>query len=345
MYKRPKIDSPCAHRTCTLVVQVVPNRLSNEDWNQLVAHLRVQIVDEGRFKPDFMRAQRATGIDRRTVKAHWEGRVEGHPCLERFFKRQDERPAPTRPPASPKSVAVPTPTPTPTPADVPGGVASPPAPPAPAAAWPLPAVLAAGPLAGVVQAVALDPAANPLDQLRAASIAALKDEQGLLEGQHNLGKGILNVTTLVLQALYESIPTICLQIKTRLGENPKEGIALLRELMEISEKLSKTHGRNVETQRLIAGVPTSHAELTVRREGPTIYPDADDERLEQARQLKGLIRAEARRIARAEGYAAEGGEFIEVEVEAPVRDGGGLMVEPTPVVEPSAAPATGAPLA
>jgi len=314
----------------------MPNHLSNDDWTYLVEHLREQIVKEGRVKPDFMRAQRATGIDRRTVKGHWERSIHGRPSIERLLKRQDDkprgRPAPTQAPASPTPVGVPPSAPTVI--DGPNAASTP----------PIPVALASGPVGPSVgeppatqpapaPAVALLSTGDPLEQLQAAAILAMKDEQALVEGHHLLGKGILSSATLVLKTLYDSIPDLCLDIQARIKQNPKEWVSLLRELTEISEKLSKTHGRNVETQRVIAGVPTSHTELTVRREGPVANPDADDERIEQKMQLKSLIRAEARRLARAEGYAAEAGDFVEVEA-TPVRREASAP-DSMPVAEPA----------
>ena len=138
------------------------------------------------------------------------------------------------------------------------------------------------------------PPPHPLEKIQKAAERALMDEQKILEGQHSLSQGLLVVSSSILVALHESIPEICARIKDRFAENPKEGVTLLRDLMEISEKVSKTHGRNVETQRAIAGVPSSH-ELIVRREGSQgPDPDAEEQRIEDNRLLKNLIKAEAR---------------------------------------------------
>jgi hypothetical protein len=298
------------------------NMLSPEAWRALVVHLQSQ----GRATPNFSLAQKVTGIDRRTIAANWKRSINGYPAIEKVLRGEAFGPPPTPSPPAPRPVSMPAPTSAPT-----------------STTPPVPAALAGAPLGPVGEpspqvastmggALTPTPAVHPLDQIRAAAEAALCDEQKILEGQHGLSKGLLNITSSILVALYDSVPEITTKIKGRLVENPKEGIALLRELMEITEKIGKTHGRNVETQRAIAGVPTAH-ELIVRREGSGggVNPDADDERIEQSRALKTLILAAARRMVRDEGYGGEEGGFIEVEV-TPAR-----APEPVPAEEPAAA--------
>jgi len=306
------------------------NRLSSEEWTNLVAHLRVQMIDEGRARPDFMRAQRATGIDRRTVKSHWLSSVHGLPAIQILFKREEgATAAQTRAPAPRRPVAVPTPTPahSPSPPAAPSLAVS-----APSTA-PVPAALVAAPLspgeAPPTQLAPTGPPPHPLEKIQKAAERALMDEQKILEGQHSLSQGLLVVSSSILVALHESIPEICARIKDRFAENPKEGVTLLRELMEISEKLSKTHGRNVETQRAIAGVPSSH-ELIVRREGPQgPDPDAEEQRIEDNRLLKNLIKAEALRLRADGAYSFEEGQFIEVEVTPAPKASAPAGIEPT----------------
>jgi hypothetical protein len=267
----------------------MPNRMTNEAFSALIEHLRVQL--KSHTTPNFLKAQRATGIDRRTVAAHWERAIHGLPSIRKILRGDADGPTSTPPSVMPP--AAPTPS-------------------APATSDTPPTETAA--------LVPLD----PIELLRAQAAAVLGKETEVLGASRNAVSGLLGVSTKLIRLVEDSEAELREVLRFQINDRPREAIKLLTEVAAVVESCTKSAARVIESQRVIAGLPTSvqHHHVT---HGPA--PQDDAERDEAVmKEFEHLTSAHVRRLQPVTEYAGEEHGHVPIDVESvPVRPQNGQI--------------------